>query len=83
MRPYQGPVTPSLADMNFSFPAQAAHLSVLVPGRPEASQPQLRAQRGELVPGLRQLQHQPPRQPSAQPQPGGLGRLQRRLSARW
>jgi len=65
----------------FLSPAQAAHLSAFVPGRPAAGQPQLWAQRGELVPGLRQLQHQPPRQPAAQPQPGGLRGLQRRLSA--
>lgn len=62
------------------YPAKTAHLSVFVPGYPEASQSQLWAQRGELLPGLRQLQHKPPCQPSAQPQPRGLCRLQRRLS---
>lgn len=62
--------------------AQAAHLVVFLPGRPEAGEPQLRAQRGQLVPGLRQLQHQSASQPSHQPQPGGLCRLQRRLPAR-
>lgn len=65
-------------------PAQATHLSVLIAGRPEARQPQLWAQRGELVPRLRQLHHQPSSQPPPQPQPGRLCGLQRRLPAdRW